>query len=114
MSEETKAFIDKLADGDNAGAGEAFKDALRVKVGGQLDQARKDMAGNLFNGNIEAEPHSDPKPEIADPGTFNKDGSVSPTTDLGNDGEAQIDLTPADGTPDTMVGVDVNAGEPNS
>ena len=40
MSEETKAFIDKLADGDNAGAGEAFKDALRVKVGGQLDQAR--------------------------------------------------------------------------
>ena len=49
MSEETKAFIDKLADGDNAGAGEAFKDALRVKVGGQLDQARKDMAGNLFN-----------------------------------------------------------------
>ena len=58
MSEETKAFIDKLADGDNAGAGEAFKDALRVKVGGQLDQARKDMAGNLFNGNVEAEPHS--------------------------------------------------------
>ena len=49
MSEETKAFIDKLADGDNAGAGEAFKDALRVKVGSQLDQARKDMAGNLFN-----------------------------------------------------------------
>ena len=47
MSEETKAFIDKLADGDNAGAGEAFKDALRVKVGNQLDQARKDMAGNL-------------------------------------------------------------------
>ena len=40
MSEETKAFIDKLADGDNAGAGEAFKDALRVKVGSQLDQAR--------------------------------------------------------------------------
>ena len=30
MSEETKAFIDKLADGDNTGAGEAFKDALRV------------------------------------------------------------------------------------
>ena len=54
MSEETKAFIDKLADGDNAGAGEAFKDALRVKVGNQLDQARKDMAGNLFNGNVEA------------------------------------------------------------
>ena len=79
MSEETKAFIDKLADGDNAGAGEAFKDALRVKVGGQLDQARKDMAGNLFNGNLEAEPHSDPKPEIAGTGTFTQDGQVEPT-----------------------------------
>ena len=96
MSEETKAFIDKLADGDNAGAGEAFKDALRVKVGGQLDQARKDMAGNLFNGNIEAAPHSAPKPEIADPGVFNADGSVSatPTDADKKDGKAEIDLTP--------------------
>lgn len=108
MSEETKAFIDKLADGDNAGAGEAFKDALRVKVGNQLDQARKDMAGNLFNGNIEAEPHSDPKPEIADPGVFNADGSVSPTpTDAqAKDGKAELDLTP-------NAEVD-NAGEQNS
>ena len=114
MSEETKAFIDKLSAGDNAGAGEAFKDALRVKVGNQLDQARKDMAGNLFNGNVEAEPHSDPKPEIADPGTFTKEGEVVPTTE--KDGEAQIDLAakPEDGTPDTMVGVDVNAGEQNN
>ena len=116
MSEETKAFIDKLADGDNAGAGEAFKAALRVKVGSQLDQARKDMAGNLFNGNIEAEPHSDPKPEIADPGTFTKEGEVVPTTDAGKDGQAELDLSkPEDnGTPDTMVGVDVNAGEQNN
>ena len=116
MSEETKAFIDKLADGDNAGAGEAFKDALRVKVGGQLDQARKDMAGNMFNGNVEAEPHSDPKPEIADPGTFTKEGEVVPTTDAGKDGQAELDLSkPEDnGTPDTMVGVDVNAGEQNN
>ena len=113
MSEETKAFIDKLADGDNAGAGEAFKDALRVKVGNQLDQARKDMAGNLFNGNIEAEPHSEPKPEIADPGTFTKEGEVVDTTNA-KDGEAQIDLSQTDGTPDTMVGVDVNAGEQNN
>ena len=113
MSEETKNFIDKLAAGDNAGAGEAFKDALRVKVGNQLDQARKDMAGNLFNGNIEAEPHSDPKPEIADPGTFTKEGEVVDTTNV-KDGEAQIDLSQTDGTPDTMVGVDVNAGEQNN
>ena len=95
MSEETKAFIDKLADGDNAGAGEAFKDALRVKVGNQLDQARKDMAGNLFNGNIEAEPHSDPKPEIADPGTFTKEGEVVDTTNA-KDGEAELDLSKPD------------------
>ena len=40
---------------------------------------------------------------------------MSPTTDLGKDGEAEIDLTPADnGTPDTMVGVDVNAGQSDS
>ena len=37
------------------------------------------------------QPHSDPKPEVADPGSFNQDGSVASTT--GNDGEAQIDLT---------------------
>jgi len=113
MSEETKAFIDKLAAGDNAAAGDAFKDALRVKVGNQLDQARKDMAGNLFNGSLEAEPHSDPKPEIADPGTFTREGEVVDTTNA-KDGEAQIDLSQPDGTPDTMVGVDVNAGEQNS
>ena len=119
MSEEEndnkKNFIDKLSKGNSVKAGEAFKDALRDKVASQLDAARKDIASNMFNpDNPEAEAHSDPKPEIADPGTFNKDGSVSPTTDLGNDGEAQIDLTPADGTPDTMVGVDVNAGEQNN
>ena len=116
MSEETKNFIDKLSAGDNAGAGEAFKDALRVKVGNQLDQARKDMAGNLFNGTLEAEPHSDPKPEIAEPGTFTKEGEVVPTTDAGKDGQAELDLSkPEDnGTPDTMVGVDVNAGEQNN
>ena len=109
MADETKNFIDKLAAGDNAGAGEAFKDALRVKVGNTLDQARKDMAGNLFNGNIEAEPHSDPKPEIADPGTFTREGEVVPTD--GKDGKAQIDLT--QNQADTQVGVDVNAGEQN-
>jgi hypothetical protein len=90
MSEEVKNFIDKIADGDNAAAGEAFKDALRVKVGDSLDAHRKEVAGNIFNGNLE-QPHSDPKPVIANPGTFNQDGSVSVTN--GNDGEAQIDLT---------------------
>jgi len=115
MSEETKAFIDKLAAGDNAGAGDAFKDALRVKVGQTLDNHRKDMAGNMFNQANpipEAEAHSDPKPEIADPGTFTKDGQVVDTTGE-KDGQAELDLSD-NGTPDTMVGVDVNASEPNS
>jgi len=120
MSEEinnnTTNFVDQLQKGNSVEAGEAFKDALRDKVASQLDAARKDIASNMFNpaDPIAAE-HSDPKPEVADPGTFNKDGSVSPTTDLGKDGEAEIDLSPADnGTPDTMVGVDVNAGQSDS
>ena len=122
MSEETKNFIDKLAAGDNAGAGDAFKDALRVKVGQTLDNHRKDMAGNLFNQTDnpipEAEAHSDPKPERADPGTFDRDGNVLDTTGQ-KDGKAELDLSKPDlpvenGTPDTMVGVDVNAGEQNN
>ena len=115
MSEETKTFIDKLAAGDNAGAGDAFKDALRVKVGQTLDNHRKDMAGNMFNQANpipEAEAHSDPKPDIADPGTFDRDGNVLDTTGQ-KDGQAELDLS-QDGTADTMVGVDVNASEPNS
>ena len=112
MSDEVKSFVDKLAAGDNAGAGEAFKDALRVKVGQTLDTHRKDMAGNMFNQANpipEAEAHSDPKPEIADPGTFDKEGRIVDTTE--NDGKAELEI---DGTADTMVGVDVNAGQPNS
>ena len=37
------------------------------------------MASNLFNNQItipEAEAHSDPKPEVADIGTFTPDGQV--------------------------------------
>ena len=89
MSDEVKNFIDQLASGNNADAGEAFKDALRAKVGDALDVRRKELAGSLFNG--EAESYSDPKPVIADPGTFNADGSVAPT--LQPDGKADIDLT---------------------
>ena len=75
MTEEIKTFIDNLASGDNAQAGEAFKDALRAKVGDQLDVKRQDIAGNMF----QAQPHSDPKPEIASTGTFTQDGQVEPT-----------------------------------
>ena len=67
MSEQVKSFIDKLSLGQAAEAGEAFKDALRNKVGDALEARRKELAGVLFQGQVEAEPHSDPKPEIASP-----------------------------------------------
>ncbi len=99
MSEHIKKFVDDLSNGNNADAGEAFKDALRDKVANSLDNARKDLAGNLFSkdGEPNAEPYSDPKPEIADPGTFNPDGSVSPTETAtqAKDGKAELDLTSA-------------------
>jgi len=66
MSENVKKFIDDLSMGNNAEAGEAFKDALRDKVAASLDQARVDIAGKIFNG-AEAEPISDPKPEYTGP-----------------------------------------------
>ena len=94
INDNTKNFIDQLSNGNNADAGEAFKDALRDKVASALDNARKDIAGNMFNGNVEAADHSDPKPVVADPGAFNPDGSISPTTTAGQAAE--------------------NAGEPNS
>jgi hypothetical protein len=67
MSEQVKSFIDKLSLGQAAEAGEAFKDALRNKVGDALEARRKELAGVLFQGKVEAEAHSDPKPVIADP-----------------------------------------------
>ena len=71
MSEHTKAFIDNLANGQNADAGEAFKDALRDKVATSLDQARQDVASKIFSaatpGQDEAQSFSDPKPAVTDP-----------------------------------------------
>ena len=93
MTEEVKTFIDNLATGDNANAGEAFKTALRQKVADGLDAKRKEMAGQMFNTAqsipAEAETFSDPKPEIAEPGSFDRDGNV-----IGQkDGSVDIDLT---------------------
>jgi len=76
MSELTKQFVDDLANGKNAEAGEAFKDALRDKVASSLDNARQDIAKSVFNG-VEAQPHSDPKPEYA--GTNDKTDVVFDT-----------------------------------
>ena len=66
MSEHIKKFVDDLSTGNNAEAGEAFKDALRAKVADSLDQARVDIAGKIFNG-VEAQPFSDQKPAVTDP-----------------------------------------------
>jgi|TARA_R110000796_G_scaffold84413_5_gene184024 hypothetical protein len=92
-NENTKNFIDQLSVNNNVEAGEAFKDALRGKVADALDNQRKEIASNMFNGTVEAQSFSDPKPEIADPGTFNPDGSISTTTSSGNDGQVEMDLT---------------------
>ena len=66
MSEHVNKFVDDLANGNNAEAGEAFKDALRDKVAASLDQARQDIAKNIFSGQVE-QPISDPKPEYTGP-----------------------------------------------
>ena len=94
-NDNTKNFIDQLSQGKNDEAGEAFKASLRDKVANSLDNARKDLAGNLFTKPVEAEAHSDPKPEIADPGVFNADGSVSatPTDADKKDGKAELEIT---------------------
>ena len=96
MSENTKAFIDNLEAGNNADAGEAFKSALRDKMGDALDAKRKDLASSLFNKETpEAMPHSDPKPEVADVGTFTADGQVQDAT---NDGKAELEIAGNDET----------------
>ena len=92
MSEHTKAFIDNLEAGNNADAGEAFKSALRDKMGDALDAKRQELAANLFNGKVEAEPISDPKPEIATPGTFAQDGSVATPGQPELDGKAELEI----------------------
>ena len=53
MSEQVKNFIDALSNGNQDGAGEAFKDALRMKVGDSLEARRKEIANTLFQSKIE-------------------------------------------------------------
>ena len=99
MSEHVKNFIDKLAVGNNAEAGEAFKDALRAKVADSLDQARVDVAGKIFNG-VEAMPHSDPKPAVSDPNPetdviIDTQGQEVEITDNGNEQPKPEDEVPS-------------------
>jgi len=99
MSEHVKNFIDKLAVGSNAEAGEAFKDALRAKVADSLDQARVDVAGKIFNG-VEPLPHSDPKPAVTDPNPetdviIDTQGQEVEITDNGNEQPKPEDEVPS-------------------
>ena len=96
MSEEVKDFIDKMAQNNMVGAGDAFKDALRAKMGDALDKQRQDIAGNMFK----AQPHSDPKPDISGSGTFTPDGKIEPTGANAQDGEAKVEVPP-ETTPET-------------
>ena len=96
MSEEVKDFIDKMAQNNMVGAGDAFKDALRAKMGDALDKQRQDIAGNMFK----AQPHSDPKPDISGSGTFTPDGKIEPTGANAQDREAKVEVQP-ETTPET-------------
>ena len=90
MSEEVKSFINNVQNNNNVDAGQDFKDAIRAKVGDALDARRKEMAQNLFkaqNDEFEEAPHNEPKPEVADTGSFAPDGSVINSSD-----ETKIDM----------------------
>lgn len=109
QSNKTASFVDKLATGDNKGAGEDFKDALRNKVGDALDASRKDYASSLFNTakNVmtqtpgQAEPHSDPKPEVASPiaQTATRDDVQNAMTPDGAANATPADTAPAETAP---------------
>ena len=90
MSDEVKSFINNVQNNNNVDAGQDFKDAIRAKVGDALETRRKEMAQNMFKaqqGEFEEAPHNEPKPEIADTGTFAPDGTV-----INNTKETQIDM----------------------
>ena len=85
MSEHVSKFVDDLSKGNNADAGEAFKDALRAKVADGLDKHRIDVASKIFS-DVEAQPFSYPKPTVTDP-------SPETETMMGTDGN-EIALEP--------------------
>ena len=85
MSSEVKNFIDKLSAGKNAEAGDSFKDK------------RQDVAGNMFN----AQAFSSPKPDIATPGQFNQDGTIT-----------NVDGTPGESGPELAAATAPEVAEP--
>ena len=100
MREHIKKFVDDLAVGNNADAGEAFKDALRAKVADSLDKQRVDVAGKIFNG-VEPMAHSDPKPVVTDPApetetVMDTQGNEVQFTDNGNEQPTPESEVPAE------------------
>ena len=64
--EDTKNMINALDKGDNVEAEKAFKAALSDKVGTELDQRRKDLAGTLLNKEQETETNVNTEPTEID------------------------------------------------
>ena len=69
-----------------------IEDSLRFFCDGLglIETRRKEMSQNMFKaqmGDFEEAPHNEPKPEIADTGTFAPDGSV-----INNSKETKIDM----------------------
>lgn len=84
MTESVDKFVRALQTGNNAEAGDAFKDALRNKIADRLDDHRKDVASKIFNPTVQD--FSPEKPAVTDP---------SPKTDqvMDTDGN-EIEFTP--------------------
>ena len=64
--EDTKAMIDALANDNTVDAEKHIKNALADKVGTELDQRRKDLAGTLLNKEQEAETNVNTEPTEID------------------------------------------------
>jgi len=59
-SNPTRDMIDALEKDDNVTAGTAFKSALSTKVGNELDDKRKDVAGTIMSKEPEKNDNAEP------------------------------------------------------
>ena len=64
--ENTKNMINALDKGDNVEAEKAFKAALSDKVGAELDQRRKDLAGTIMSKEPEGQDDNNVEPAEID------------------------------------------------
>jgi hypothetical protein len=59
-SNPTRDMIDALETGDNVSAEKSFKDALSTKVGQELDDKRKEVAGTIMSKEPETNDNAEP------------------------------------------------------